>query len=183
MTWALAKLQTKPVKLLEKIEAQAIPLLSSMDMHNCANLLWGFATLRYPPKELLQPMVTSMIDRGIISGAKPVEVADLSTALSVLAKPGEHAELLLTLANRAAPDGCLEGFSSRQIVKLLSVYTKLEAVRVPAHPTPDCAQPLPRPLTSIRATTAANVSRVRSVVVAGGAAAGGAPRPMGPLRS
>lgn len=128
MTWALAKLQTKPVKLLEKIEAQAIPLLSSMDMHNCANLLWGFATLRYPPKELLQPMVTSMIDRGIISGAKPVEVADLSTALSVLAKPGEHAELLLTLANRAAPDGCLEGFSSRQIVKLLSVYTKLEAV-------------------------------------------------------
>jgi hypothetical protein len=40
MVWALAKLECKPVRLLERMEEIALPLLSQMNTQNLANLLW-----------------------------------------------------------------------------------------------------------------------------------------------
>ena len=128
MTWALARLQTKPVRLLEQMEEQAIPLINTMDTHNCANFLWGFSTLRYAPLQLLPPLASGMLDRGIATSAKPVEVADMAFALSSLASPGQYDDLLITLAGRASPDAALADFSSRQLVVLISALGQLEVV-------------------------------------------------------
>ena len=110
------------------MEEQAIPLINTMDTHNCANFLWGFSTLRYAPLQLLPPLASGMLDRGIATSAKPVEVADMAFALSSLASPGQYDDLLITLAGRASPDAALADFSSRQLVVLISALGQLEVV-------------------------------------------------------
>ena len=89
------------MRLLERIEAQALErkAMEQMDMQNVANLLWGFASLRYQPTQLLPPLS-----------------ADLAFALSRLGQPGEHGPLLLALAGRASPSA-LSDFSSRQVTQ------------------------------------------------------------------
>jgi len=131
VVWALGKLQCKPVRLLERIEAQALERRSmeQMDMQNVANLLWGFASLRYQPTQLLPPLSAALANSGLCLSAKPVEVADLAFALSRLGQPGEHRPLLLALAGRASP-GALADFSSRQIVAIIAAYVSLGAVDV-----------------------------------------------------
>merc|ERR1712232_475138 len=84
VVWALAKLECKPVRLLERIEAQAVSRLPGMSMQNYANLLWGFATLKYRPVDLLLPLSSALVGSGLIAAAKPVEVADTAYALSTL---------------------------------------------------------------------------------------------------
>jgi len=132
MTWALAKLTTKPTRLLEQFEEQALTKLDGLNMQNCANLLWGFATLRYQPREelaLLPKLAASMLARGIVADAKPVEVSDLMSALARLCTPEQlPRDLFLALAARAAPDAensVLERFSSRQLVVLASATATL----------------------------------------------------------
>jgi len=129
MTWALAKLETKPVRLLEKIEAQVTPRLDSLSLQNVANLLWGFATLSYTPSgTLLQPLtLVSTLSPTLMEDAQPVEIANLAFALGRLAAPREHDEALMALARVASPECALPLFSSRQLVTLLDVYTRLDA--------------------------------------------------------
>ena len=127
MVWSLARLQCKPVRLLEQMEEQAIPQLPKMEMQNCANLLWGFANLNYPPSKLLPELSTTLLTPGMLSSAKPVEVADCAAALKLIAGPGEHIELLSGLAEQAA-GGCLPRYTSRQLVVLLSAFTHLRAI-------------------------------------------------------
>lgn len=127
MVWALARLECKPVRLLERIEVQAIPRLSSMNVQNCANLLWGFAKLNYRPAKLLPPLSTQLLKPEMLADAKPVEVADLAYALGMLGPSGEHTALLVALGARAAPEAILDAFSSRQVVTLIWAMTKLQA--------------------------------------------------------
>merc|ERR1712087_74063 len=136
VVWALAKLQCKPVRLLERIETQAISRLSGMTMQNFANLLWGFATLNYRPLNLIMPFCSELVASGLVATAKPVEVADTAYALAKIAA-GEDIlykrkfeDILLTLAQRAAPEAALADFSSRQLVILISAFTHLEATAV-----------------------------------------------------
>jgi len=58
--------------------------------------------------------------------AKPVEVADMAAALTVICTPSESGELMLALAARAAPDAALSKFSSRQLVVLISAFVQLD---------------------------------------------------------
>ena len=106
------------MRLLERIEAQALErkAMEQMDMQNVANLLWGFASLRYQPTQLLPPLSAALANSGLCMSAKPVEVADLAFALSRLGQPGEHGPLLLALAGRASPSA-LSDFSSRQVTQ------------------------------------------------------------------
>ena len=55
---------------------------------NVANLLWGFASLRYQPAQLLPPLSAALASSGLCLSAKPVEVADLAFALSRYATQG-----------------------------------------------------------------------------------------------
>ncbi|KOO30454.1 calmodulin-related protein touch-induced [Chrysochromulina tobinii] len=131
MVWALAKLECKPVRLLERMEEIALPLLSQMNTQNLANLFWGFAKLNYQPTRILPKIEEALLAPGMLETAKPVEVADLAYALGLVGAPHAHDRLLLALANRAAPDpvfGCLHTFSSRQIVILIWVVARLDAV-------------------------------------------------------
>lgn len=129
MVWALGRLQTKPVRLLEQMEEQAIPLLDGMNMQNFANLLWGFSALNYSPTKLLTPLSTVLLAKPqLVASAKPVEVADLALSLSKLGRPSDHSDLLLCLASRAAPDAALSSFSSRQLVVLIRAFSKLGAM-------------------------------------------------------
>jgi len=51
----------------------------------------------------------------------------------LIGTPGQHDELLLALAERAAPDpvfGCLHTFSSRQIVILIWTFARLKAAAI-----------------------------------------------------
>jgi len=132
VVWALAKLECKPVRLLERIEAQAVSRLPGMSMQNYANLLWGFATLKYRPVDLLLPLSSALVGSGLIAAAKPVEVADTAYALATLrANDGlpeaVFKDLLLALAARATPEGALPAFSSRQLVIMITAFTQLEA--------------------------------------------------------
>lgn len=127
VVWALGKLLCKPTRLLERIEVQAIPHLAQMNMQNFANLLWGFATLRYQPSVLLPELTAALTKSELISSAKPVEISDTAFALERLTKPGENADLLRAIADHAGPEGILSDFSSRQLVTLIQAYTKLEA--------------------------------------------------------
>jgi len=127
VVWALAKLECKPVKLLEKLEAQAVTQISSLDMQNVANLLWGFAKLNYQPRTLLPLLSAALSQPGALADAKPVEVADMAYAFERLCTPLEHEELLLELSSRAAPDAALTAFSSRQLVTLISALERLKA--------------------------------------------------------
>ena len=43
ITWSLAVLECKPVRLLERIEALTVKLLHTFNPQNCANIMWGFA--------------------------------------------------------------------------------------------------------------------------------------------
>ena len=127
MVWSLAKLSTKPTRLLERIEVQAIPLLGEMNDQNVANLLWGFAKLNYQPSQLL-PLVSDMLlAPGMLERAKAVEVTDLAFALGELGAPGEFDELMLALSARASPDAIQADFSSRQLVKIIAAFAELEA--------------------------------------------------------
>lgn len=131
MVWALAKLECKPVRLLEQMEEIALPLLSQMNTQNLANLFWGFAKLNYQPTRILPKIEEALLAPGMLETAKPVEVADLAYALGVVGAPHAHDRLLLGLADRAAPDpvfGSLHTFSSRQIVILIWVVARLDAV-------------------------------------------------------
>lgn len=142
--------------LLKRIEAQAIPLTGQMNPQNCVNLLWGCAKLGYQPTALLPAIATRLIEPGMISKAIPVEVADLAFALAELENicpdPGDgekaggpeaeetcavpevqktreiYNDLLLGLADRAAPEAILSSFSSRQLVVLMSSMIQLDAI-------------------------------------------------------
>ena len=127
MVWALARLECKPVRLLEQMEAQALPRLAVANTQNCANLLWGFSRLNYAPAQLLPALEREMLEREMLVDAKPVEVADLASALARVGTAGSHEGLLLALASRAAPEAILESFSSRQIVTLIDAFVKLDA--------------------------------------------------------
>lgn len=129
VVWALARLQCKPVKLLERIEQQAIAEMGDMDMQNVANMLWGCAKLQYQPAALLPKLSAALVEAGFLADAKPVEVADLAFALEKL-ENSRHEPLLLAMAARAAPDAALGEFSSRQLVTLISAFTALEATDV-----------------------------------------------------
>ena len=142
MVWALARLECKPTRLLERIEALAAGMTAGLNMQNCANLLWGFAKLNYAPAALLPPLSATMLERRetLIAQAKPVEVSDMAFALGILAHDrrafadalGGSAEaraaepLLLALAERASPDGALASFSSRQVVVLIWAFARLK---------------------------------------------------------
>ena len=142
MVWALARLECKPTRLLERIEALAAGMTAGLNMQNCANLLWGFAKLNYVPVTLLPALADAMLERKatLIDGAKPVEVSDTAFALGILAHDrrafadalGGSAEmraakpLLLALAERASPDGVLGAFSSRQVVVLIWAFARLK---------------------------------------------------------
>merc|ERR1719353_708752 len=112
VVWALARLKCKPVRLLEKLEEQALAQIDSLDLQNVANLLWGFANLNYQPRALLPPLASALAQPGALADAKPVEVADMAYALQRLVAPGEHEPLMLELSARAAPDSALGSFSS-----------------------------------------------------------------------
>ena len=145
IVWSLAKLETKPVKLLQRIEEQVVsapaagkgagdgaaaepaPRLEGMSMQNCANLLWGFAKLNYQPATVLPHVADALLLPGMLESAKHVEVADLGFALGVVARPGECRELLQALAARAAPETTLRYLSSRQICKLIDTFARLDA--------------------------------------------------------
>lgn len=127
MMWALARLECKPVRLLEQIEEQAILLLGEMNAQNCANLAWGFAKLQYQPEQLLPPLTAYLTTSDVLAKAKPVEVADTAFALGMLGKRGAYDELLATLAARASPEGILSKFSSRQLVILIWAFARLGA--------------------------------------------------------
>lgn len=129
VVWAFAKLETKPVRLLEQIEAQATELVAKLTMQNIANLMWGFAKLNYAPARLLPTLAPALASSGLCDTAKPVEVADITYALAYGASsaPGEHSELLAALAARASPGAALDDFSSRQLVTMVTAFAKLEA--------------------------------------------------------
>lgn len=131
MVWSLARLETKPVRLLEQMEEQAIPLIGELDSQNCAMLLSGFARLNYKPSKLLPALSAHLIEGELLAKSKPVEVADIAQALSLIDKSpseaAEHAQLLRALAVRAAPDTALSAFSSRQLVILTNTFTKFNA--------------------------------------------------------
>jgi len=132
ITWALAKLECKPVRLLEQIEEQSIPQLGEMDMQNCANLLWGLAKLNYSPAKVLPGLSDALLAPGMLETAKPVEVADLAFAMQLTVAMGEYDELLLALAARAGPDASLRAFTSRQLVILVTALQRLEvAAKLP----------------------------------------------------
>ena len=114
MVWALAKLECKPTKLLERIEALAAPRVSEMNTQNCANLMWGFAKLNYTPARLMGSLPEALLQPGMLEAAKPVEVSDLALALGLTSSPGQHEPLLSALAARAGPEAALPHFSSRQ---------------------------------------------------------------------
>ena len=94
LVWALAKLETKPVRLLEKIEAQVAPRLGELDMQNQGNLLWGCATLKYEPTKVL-PELTHALQPAMLLAAQPVEISNVAYALSELARPHEYDDVLL----------------------------------------------------------------------------------------
>ena len=126
LVWALAKLETKPVRLLEKIEAQVAPRLGELDMQNHGNLLWGCATLKYEPTKVL-PELTQALQPEMLLAAQPVEISNVAYAMGELTRPHEYDDMLLALARVAAPDAVLPRFSSRQIVTMLTAYSKLDA--------------------------------------------------------
>mmetsp|Transcript_4355 Transcript_4355/g.11391 ORF Transcript_4355/g.11391 Transcript_4355/m.11391 type:complete len:481 (-) Transcript_4355:178-1620(-) len=129
--WALARLECKPVRLLEQIEEQAVPALDAMNVQNCANLVWGFSKLNYKPAKLLTPLSARLLEEGMIGAAKPVEVSDIALGLALVGTPKAHEDLLLGIAERAAPDpvfGCLHTFTSRQIVNLIWAFARLQAI-------------------------------------------------------
>jgi len=143
MVWALARLQCKPTRLIERIELLACACQQDFNMQNCANLLWGFAKLNYQPVRLLPQLCASMLAKEeMLAKAKPVEVADLATGLAILgfdrrafadvlgASPETKAvePLLLAVAERASPDAVLADFSSRQLVTMIWSVTRLKLV-------------------------------------------------------
>lgn len=130
VVWSLARLETKPTKLLVRIEEQAITRFDGMNPQNFANLLWGFAKLNYQPKTLMPHISDALLAPGKIETAKAVEVADLAYALRDLAKPGEIDALLTALALRATPETALRDLSSRQLCKLVDCYATLEATEM-----------------------------------------------------
>ena len=75
-TWALGKLETKPVRLLEKIEAQVAPQLGALDSTKLAQLMSGFAALKYSPPTLLPELATVVTDE-MVGRALPVEARPL----------------------------------------------------------------------------------------------------------
>jgi len=127
MVWALAKLECKPVRLLEQMEAQAVPRLAAMNTQNCANLLWGFAKLNYKPSVLLPELSATLRAPGALEKAKPVEVADLMFALGLSSSPGKDTDLVSALAACAAPGGALADYTSRQVVILIWAVAKINA--------------------------------------------------------
>lgn len=148
--WALASLETRPMRLsalgdvvadnatvpksvsdliLARIETQAIPLVSSMNQQNCANLLWGFAKLDYQPTELMPKLAARLLEPGMVANAKPVEVTDLAYALAELKAPKEdYKKLIIALADRATPGKTRNAFSSRQVVVVMSSLLRLDAI-------------------------------------------------------
>ena len=128
VVWSLARLTTKPTRLLERIEEQAIPRLDGMNDQNIANLLWGFAKLNYKPSKLLPAASEALLKPGMVERAKHVEVSDLAFAFGELGAPGDYDALMLALSERVAPGSdALDRFTSRQLVKLIAAFAKLEA--------------------------------------------------------
>ena len=74
------------MRLLEQIETEALSLLPVFNCQNCANLLWGFAKLRYTPTQLLQPMGAKLTDPSFQKQLKPVEVCPPPSTLPHRAK-------------------------------------------------------------------------------------------------
>jgi len=130
VVWSLGKLATKPTRLLERIEEQAITRLGDMNVQNAAILLSGFARLGYKPTTLMPHVAERLLEPDMLDSAKHVEVADIGYALGVVAKPGEYRELLGALAARAAPATTLRDMTSRQICILIDTFAKLEATAV-----------------------------------------------------
>jgi len=81
LTWALATLECKPVRLLEAIEKQASTSCSGFNPQNCANLLWGFAKLRQPTATLLPAVAKCLKSDNMLGECKPVEVRHSPRAL------------------------------------------------------------------------------------------------------
>ncbi|KAL3916843.1 MAG: hypothetical protein SGPRY_006648, partial [Prymnesium sp.] len=118
------------MRLLERMEEQVIPLLGELYPQNHANLLWGFAKLGYTPSALLPEAEAALCVPGALARAKPVEIADMSLALGLMANKGEYGDLLRALASRATPDELLPSFTSRQGVILLWATARLDGASV-----------------------------------------------------
>ena len=123
ITWSLAVLECKPVRLLERIEALTVKLLHTFNPQNCANIMWGFAKLNYPPVALLGPMTAKMSDPGFLKRFKPVEVSDAAFAFAVLGSPEAHTPLMGAFATQV--EGQLDRYSSRQLVMLLWSHARV----------------------------------------------------------
>lgn len=156
LAWAIASLRTSPRRTIgftdmipqndlvpksvsdiiaKKIEPLALPLVSSMNNKNCADLLWAFARLGHRPIELLPKIVERLVEPGMVSQAKPVEVQDIAYALAEFqlcshidcSAPGAYNDLIIALATRAMSQASLIDFSSRQLVALMCAILRMEA--------------------------------------------------------
>eukprot|EP00316_Scyphosphaera_apsteinii_P023907 CAMPEP_0119322792 /NCGR_PEP_ID=MMETSP1333-20130426/59204_1 /TAXON_ID=418940 /ORGANISM="Scyphosphaera apsteinii, Strain RCC1455" /LENGTH=340 /DNA_ID=CAMNT_0007330115 /DNA_START=107 /DNA_END=1129 /DNA_ORIENTATION=- len=125
VTWALGTLECKPVKLLERIEEQALNSVGLLNTQNCANLLWGFAKLKQPTTKLVPAVSDYLMSSGLIQQCKPVEVSDLAFACAVLGKPETSRLFLEDLSTLARRNSKLNDFSSRQIVMLIWAFARL----------------------------------------------------------
>jgi len=124
--WALAMLQCKPVRLLERIEELTLHNLPSFNTQNCANVLWGFAKLNYVPSALLPAISTQLAEVSFLAEMKPVEISDVAFAIALVGSREEHEPLMLALATRADVSALLAQFSSRQLVTLTWSFARLE---------------------------------------------------------
>ena len=137
MVWALARLECKPTRLLEQMAELAVAQCDDMNVQNCANLMWGFAKLGFEPTQLLPPLGARLMQPGMLSEAKPVEVADIAFAIGMLSMPEETGDALFeALCQRAAPGAALPDFSSRQLVVLLWCAARIKGAQA-AESCPD----------------------------------------------
>ena len=122
LAWCVARWQ---VRLLEQMEQLTLKQLQSFNTQNCANLLWGFATLNYTPSALLPKMSEKLADPLFLAKIKPVEVADSAFAIAAVGSAEAQAPLMRALASRAEPQTLLSNFSSRQLVTLTWSFARL----------------------------------------------------------
>lgn len=125
IVWSFAVLECKPVVLLNRIELRAAGRLRNFNAQNCANVLWGFAKLQHTPRMLLPAITAKLAAPAFLAQLKPVEVADLSFALSSLGTAEAQGPLLRELAGLAMRDTALASFTSRQLVTLLAAFARL----------------------------------------------------------
>jgi len=126
VAWAFAVLECKPVVLLTLIEKSALKQLSAFNPQNLANLLWGFAKLKHTPSALLPSITARISEPTLLAKLKPVEIADISFAISVLGSAEEQGALMVSLASLAEQGAPLSRFTSRQLVVLIASFARLD---------------------------------------------------------